>query len=196
MITIRIANQRTSYWLNMSSMVVNKWGESKAAVFNEPLTVFLDSGAEYSYLPQHIIQPLIDATGATKYTKSAYSIECTSESIDGSPKFSGSVDFGFGNLTIHVPVQQLTNIDDYVEDSCILGVKQTNDPYDIPYVLGENFLRSAFGESSFEFPFPTVRSSYLLSEHLASRLRPRQSEYPPSSRCKLRHQSRIHRQGP
>src|SRR5450756_1236219 len=112
----------------MSTMVVtSRWGELKIARFEEPLTVFLDSGAQYSYLPPHILEPLVnatgaapdfytDATGAVIYSESIYSVNCESEGWD--LKFSGSVDFGFGNMTIRVPVQQLVK---YLGgDDCVL----------------------------------------------------------------------------
>ena len=123
-------------------MAVNKNDKSSPTLFTEPLTVFLDSASPSSYLPPHIIQPLIDVTQATPYDSSLYSVSCENENPDV-PTFSGSVDFGFGNLTIRVPMQQLTWVGS--GDLCVLGIGQTSNPHDIPYVLGENFLRSAFG---------------------------------------------------
>jgi Eukaryotic aspartyl protease len=168
----------------MSAMVTHKFGADKSSVFQEPLTVFLDTGTQISYLPLHIIQPLIDLTAATKVTSSLYKVDCESEGLDLT--FSGSVDFGFGNVTINVPMQHLVFYSG--GDDCYLTIGETNDPLVIPYVLGETFLRSAFGE----YCSRPVLSSLL---NLSSRLRPRQPEHPSSSRRELWHQSRAYWQG-
>lgn len=134
----------------MSSMVTHKFGADKASVFDEPLTVFLDTGSQVSYLPLHIIQPLVDLTGATPSDlyDHFWEVSCDLESIDR-PTFSGSVDFGFGNVTINVPMQSLVYyIESVSTDSCLLTIGSTPDPLKIPYVLGETFLRSAFGKFS------------------------------------------------
>jgi len=56
---------------------------------------------------------------------------------------NGRVDFGFGNLTVSVPMVDLAIFTD--DELCLLGVAETDDPMNIPYVLGESFLKSAFG---------------------------------------------------
>ncbi|KAE9365318.1 acid protease [Stipitochalara longipes BDJ] len=132
------------YWLNMTSMAVLQRGwDTRYPPFNAPVTVFLDSASSISYLPPQLVQPLVDATNAQLYSNSnnIYHVDCYLwDELVGN--WDGSVEFGFGNLTINVPVKQLLIPDS--GGSCTLAIGRTNDPLDIPYVLGETFLRSAF----------------------------------------------------
>lgn len=101
-----------------------------------------NSAAGISYLPEHVIEPILQLLDARKQDDSIY-YEVTCE-IWGDYSFRyGRVDFGFGNLTISVPVRDLMFFTQ--AEKCILGVTRTTDPMVIPYVLGEPFLRNAFG---------------------------------------------------
>jgi len=102
------------------------------------------SGAHLSYLPLHVIQPVVNLLSATKSGSNYYEFSCE---IWGDYAFkNGRVDFGFGNLTISVPMVDLAIMTD--DELCLLGVAETDDPMVIPYVLGESFLKSAFGGCS------------------------------------------------
>ncbi|KAN0089369.1 acid protease [Hyaloscypha variabilis] len=132
------------YWLNMSRLSAwrtdPQYPEYYTSDFEDPVTVFLDSGTHLSYLPLNVIEPVVKLLGATKVDSNYYEIECETW---GDYNFTyGRVEFGFGNLTINVPLKDLIHMTS--DELCLLGVAETDDPMSIPYVLGESFLKAAF----------------------------------------------------
>jgi Eukaryotic aspartyl protease len=132
--------------MEMTSVGATKPGAAVSTTFftgSQP--VFLDSGTTLCYLPAAIMAPIVKATGATPYQpgSSQYVVPCD---MMNQP---GSIEFGFGNLTISVPYKQFlwqAGTDDFGDVVCVLGVMES-DPVQKAFVLGDTFLRSAFGES-------------------------------------------------
>lgn len=138
--------------MSMTSVGATKPGSTVSTTFftgNQP--VFLDSGTTLCYLPAAIMAPVIKATGATHHQpgSSQYVVPC---SMMNQP---GSIEFGFGNLTISIPYKQFlwqAGTDGFGDVVCVLGVMES-DPVQKAFVLGDTFLRSAFGELPIPFPF-------------------------------------------
>lgn len=103
--------------------------------------VFLDSGGTLSRLPTPLFNEILaDFPGATlDPSGSVYIVDCA---ISGQ---AGSVDFVFGKTTIRVPFHDF--IWEADTDVCVLGVVAEDEAP----VLGDTFLRAAFGKLTIFF---------------------------------------------
>ena len=127
----------------MTSAGATQPGAAASLTFTSPSyeqAVFLDSGGTFSRLPAALVDEIIAqfpgaqsvSSGPTTY----YVVNCSYASQDG------SIDFGFGNTIINVPWHQfIWEANGY----CFLGVVAT-EAMDVTWVLGDTFLRAAFGK--------------------------------------------------
>jgi hypothetical protein len=104
------------------------------------LDVILDSGTTLSYVPQSLFNLILaDFPGAVLQSSGVYTVPCSYATQ------SGSMDFGFGNVIINVPYSQFI-WQPVAGGSCYLGVIPSSSSIAIP-ILGDTFLRGAYGES-------------------------------------------------
>ncbi|KAH0555740.1 hypothetical protein GP486_006315, partial [Trichoglossum hirsutum] len=127
------------YWIYMTSLGITKPGQSpksytlSGGAQGQP--VFLDSGATLSGLPPALAAAIVaDFPGATlDPSTNLYTVDCAVASQ------AGTVDFGFGNTTIHVPYHEFIWRDP--TGTCNVGVEVATDGEP---VLGDSFLRAAY----------------------------------------------------
>jgi hypothetical protein len=131
------------YWIYMTSVGITKPGQAPKT-YPPPSNpagqaVFLDSGGTLSRLPTPLFNAILaDFPSATAdpSNNGIYEVPCSVVSQDG------TMDFGFGNTVIHVPFHEF--IWEADTNLCVLGVVAE----DVAPVLGDSFLRAAFGRSS------------------------------------------------
>ena len=103
----------------MTSAGITKPGESPklyAPTSNDPkgLPVVLDSGTTRSFLPKALFQAIgADFPSAVLDPSGTYVVDCAVADQ------AGTVDFGFGNTTIHVPYHEFIW---HVGSFCVLGI--------------------------------------------------------------------------
>lgn len=116
------------------------------------LPVFLDSGGTLSILPASIVRPLAAAfPGAQNVGSGQYTVPCSAMNQ------TGFVDFGFGEKIIKVPWKEFVW---FVEPGlCALGLMEGGEGTNI---LGDTFLRAAFGEFMTSFYLSTACLTFLL----------------------------------
>ncbi|CAP60290.1 uncharacterized protein PODANS_1_5960 [Podospora anserina S mat+] len=126
------------YWVQMKSVGITTPNKVVATYEYSTMPALLDTGSTWSYLPQHIFDSLQDDFNATLSEDGSLEVPC---SIVDQP---GTVDFTFGDLTIQVPYSEF--ISQLEPGYCALGVLPRKGSYDRA-VLGDSFLRSAYGQS-------------------------------------------------
>jgi hypothetical protein len=125
----------------MNSVGITKPGSTVSKIYPptsadpQGQPVFLDSGGTLSRLPTPLFNAIIaDFPGATQEgTSGIYRVDCALASQNG------TVDFGFGSTIIHVPYNEFIW---HIGTSCYVGLAAS----DTAPVLGDSFLRAAFGE--------------------------------------------------
>ncbi|KAN0117830.1 Aspartic peptidase domain containing protein, partial [Hyaloscypha variabilis] len=126
------------YWVNLNSLGNTQPGASSSNVYtvtDYSLSVILDSGTTLSYIPQALFNlVLADFPEAAQQSSGIYSVPCSYVTE------SGTIDFGFGNMIIHVPYSQF--IYQPSAGSCYLGFLPSASG-NIP-ILGDTFLRGAY----------------------------------------------------
>jgi hypothetical protein len=127
----------------MASVGITKPGSTTSKLYaptsSDPLgqPVFLDSGGTLSRLPTRLFNDIIADFPSAKQvgTTGLYTVDCAVAKEDG------TVDFGFGNTIIRVPYYEFIW---HIEDYCFIGLAANDDAP----VLGDSFLRAAFGKCS------------------------------------------------
>ncbi len=128
------------YWIQLDSVGVTRTGSS-GPYPNSGLPVVLDSGSSYCYLPTAVINRIASSLGTSVADDGSVPVSCSVLSQ------GGTVDFTFGQLTIHVPVKDFVRqLDD---DTCEVGAMPVGDTGTA--LLGDTFLRSAYGKHSHAF---------------------------------------------
>lgn len=127
-----------SYWITMTSLSVTTPSKVTKSVFSgTSQPVFLDSGGTLSQLPASIVTAIVALfPGARDVGGGQYTVPCSAL------QQSGHLDFGFGTTIIRVPYHEFVWQAD--TDLCALGV-MANGAGDPTYVLGDSFLRAAYG---------------------------------------------------
>ena|SRR6187402_657433 len=116
------------------------------SIFSGNLPVFPDSGGTLSILPDYIVRPLVaNYPGATSAGDGLYEVPCSTANQ------TGFVDFGFGEKIIRVPWKEFVWFAG--PNACALGI-MSSQRGDVSYVLGDTFLRAAFGTFQSTHPFP------------------------------------------
>lgn len=103
------------------------------ALDKDDTNVMLDSGTTISRMHYSAAYPILDALGATEDGEGYYYTRCSARDRDG------SVDFGFGNMTVNVPLSDfILDIGDGTY--CYIGVVITTDQQ----ILGDSVLRAGY----------------------------------------------------
>lgn len=131
-----------SYWIIMTSLSVTTPSKTTKSIFSgTSQPVFLDSGGTLSQLPASIVTAIVALfPRARNVSGGQYTVPCSALQQDR------YLDFGFENTTIRVPYHEFVWQADV--DLCALGV-MANAAGDPTYVLGDSFLRAAYGSSIF-----------------------------------------------
>lgn len=127
------------FWLTLQSMQHTSSRGKTTDLSTKPMPVFLDTGATLSLLPPDLSAAVAQSFGATKMDASGfYTVDCELA------KRNGTLDFNFDGVTIHVPYKEIMREIQSTPPSCYLGIM----PSTSFTLLGDTFLRSAYGESS------------------------------------------------
>lgn len=139
------------YKITLHSLAHRAPGASAPTSFadsNLPLPVIVDSGTTLSLLPESLVGKLAaQFPGATSDGNGGYRVDCAFQSRDGSVAF----EFLSGNGTVVINVAYR----DFIWNSggdCFLGAWFTDDLG--IWILGDTFLRGAYGESHILLPPP------------------------------------------
>lgn len=121
----RLAAQMSSVGVTRSSTssTFKLQGMSSVAMF--------DSGTSFSRFKKEVAAPILQGLGATKDTSGNFVVPC---SVVKTP---GTVDFGFGNNTVHVP---LADFIVQTAQGCYVGLSITTDTQ----ILGDTVLRAGY----------------------------------------------------
>lgn len=121
-------------YLSVNLQSVSYYGEDVTV----NTSVVMDSGTTLTYLPQAVVQLLVEKLGGTA-SGSHYKIPCTANT-------NQTLDFQFEGVTIKVPYSDLLlrtyYTDGTLSNICYLGVMETID--NKFNILGDNFLRNAY----------------------------------------------------
>ncbi|KAI0010199.1 acid protease [Xylariaceae sp. FL0662B] len=129
-------DQAPRYWVNMTTLgLTPKSGETKQYI-NTTMAVFLDSGATLTLLPTTLANSIAADFGAEAMDSNGfYPVDCALNDLPG------TLDFGFGNVTIRVPNNELIReLKSSFGTQCFLGIS----PSDDFVLLGDTMLRSAY----------------------------------------------------
>lgn len=120
-----------------------------------------DTGTTLTYMPEDIFYALLDYfPDATPQASYGYVVDCAHL------QDQGSIDFGFGEFTIHVPIREFvfqvppTFAGDIQEMVCVVGAVPVTDFF----ILGDTFLRSVVGKSSARFGESSANSPALFRQ--------------------------------
>ncbi|KAK4456984.1 aspartic peptidase domain-containing protein [Cladorrhinum samala] len=123
------------YWIQLDSVGLTKPGWMPKTYATAPMPALLDTGSTWSYLPPEIVDGLTRDLDTGGWEDGSYRVPCSMKS------HPGSIDFAFGNLTIHVPYAEF--ITEFDGGHCALGVLPKEEHTD-SVILGDSFLRSAY----------------------------------------------------
>lgn len=132
------------YWVSMSNMSLTPPSGVTKTYANTSIDVFFDTGATLTLLPADVANAIGEDFGAPEADSSGYyPVDCSLASING------TVNFDFGDLTIKVPYNEfIRETTSGSTTSCVLGITAS----DSFTLLGDTFLRSAYGEFFFSIP--------------------------------------------
>lgn len=172
------------YWVSMESVSLTPPNGVSKAYANTSMDVFFDTGATLTLLPPALADAIGRDFGAAAADASGYySVDCSLADMNG------TVDFAFDGATIRVPYDEfIRESTSGGERSCVLGITASTSFT----LLGDTFLRSAYGTHSIflSFPHPLLFANL----YVYSRLRPRKQPNSPPTIPKLRlHPSRRQR---
>lgn len=155
------------YWVSMNNMSLTPPNGVTKTYANTSIDVFFDTGATLTLLPQALADAIGKDFGASAAGSDGYyTVDCALNDI------AGTVNFAFDGVTIKVPynefIRETTSGD---QTTCVLGITGSSSFT----LLGDTFLRSAYGMSDMLSPFdlPT-----LFADHILSRVRPGQQPDP------------------
>ena len=123
------------YWINMTSVGITTPGNSSSTLISQPNTnqaIFPDSGSTFCQLPPPLFNSILAYFPSAVDNNGTWTVPCSLKTENG------TLDFGFGNTTIHVSYHEFIWFDGV---QCWLGA-QPNTEY---YLLGDTFIRSAYG---------------------------------------------------
>jgi hypothetical protein len=123
-VSFRLFANMSSYWIYMTSAGITQPGKSSkvyppSSSNPQGQPIFLDSGSTFCNFPTSLFNNLVaDFPGATfDQSAAVYIVDCSLRSQ------AGTIDFGFGELTIHVPYSEF--ILQYDASTCILGASES-----------------------------------------------------------------------
>jgi len=123
------------YWINLSAVAVALPGaNTSTTLYNTLITVVLDSGSTWSYLPAALFDAILaQFPSATSVGGGQYIVPCSVQSL------TGSLQFLFGTTWINVSYHEFIWFNG---GSCYIAAVSAG----VPYVLGDSFMRSAYRE--------------------------------------------------
>ena len=103
-----------------------------------PISALVDTGVTYTFLPASIVEGVASRLNAW-HEVGEWKVDCTLRNT------AGTVDFGFGGgLVIKVPyVDFVLKLGD---ETCSLGMQSRGGEEEGDSILGDTFLRGAYGE--------------------------------------------------
>lgn len=119
------------YWVQLDGISHdgNKYSGSS-------MEVFLDTGATLTLLPDSLVRAIADDLDSSgKDEAGFYEIDCSLVNE------SGTLDFAFDGVTIKVPYSEVVR---QFSNGCYLGISESDEFT----LLGDTFLRSAYGKSN------------------------------------------------
>ncbi|KAI0148366.1 aspartic peptidase domain-containing protein [Xylariaceae sp. FL1272] len=124
------------YWIQMNSVSLRPPSGQVKEYANTSLPVFLDSGSTLSLLPTAVAEAISADFGGQANTEAGfYLVDCSLRDE------SGTVDFAFDGVTIHVPYSEfIREFASSFGSMCALGIS----PSDDFTLLGDTVLRSAY----------------------------------------------------
>ncbi|KAG8424111.1 hypothetical protein J3458_000941 [Metarhizium acridum] len=132
----------TRFWVNLTSVQHNSESGRTANLTGATMPVFMDTGATLTLLPPRLANDIARRVGARGLDRNGlYMVDC------GVAGKNGSLDFNFDGVTIRVPYSEMVREIATLPPSCYLGIM----PSTSFTLLGDTFLRSAYGEFFF-FP--------------------------------------------
>lgn len=136
------------YWLAMDSISYTSSDSSTKSSSktwdDSQMSVFVDTGSTMTLLPTDLANSMAADLGSKGLDSSGfYPVDCSILDTDA------TIDFAFGNLTIRVPLDEMVrSFNSGASQTCYLGFS----PSDEFALLGDSFLRSAYGMSSLIHP--------------------------------------------
>lgn len=132
------------FWVDMQSITISPPGYPQRTYENTKMPVFLDSGSTMTLLPPNVTRAIAEDFGVKgPDINGFFRIDCALT------KVNGTVDFAFEGLTVKVPYKELIREVPGVRPACFLGIT----PSETFTLLGDTFLRSAYGTSLTVFVF-------------------------------------------
>jgi hypothetical protein len=129
------------YWVSMTGLSLTPPSGRTKPYANSSLAVFLDSGATLTLLPKALADAVAADFGSKGVDDSGfYPIDCSLVNLNG------SVNFAFNGVTIRVPYREMLRELRTTPPTCFLGIVPSADFT----LLGDTFLRSAYGRSTRE----------------------------------------------
>ncbi|KAF5130390.1 Candidapepsin-8 [Metarhizium anisopliae] len=129
----------TRFWIKMKSVQHTPESGRTADLTGATMPVFMDTGATLTLLPPRLANDIARQVGARALGDSGlYTVDC------GLASKNGSLDFNFDGVTIRVPYSEMVREVAGLPPSCYLGIM----PSTSFALLGDTFLRSAYGEFS------------------------------------------------
>lgn len=142
-----------SYRVNLTSLSVTTPAGISTSIYaassrSAPLNALVDTGVTYTFLPAAVVEAVASRLDAWREV-GEWKVDCALRDA------AGTVDFGFGGgLVIRVPYADLLlRVGD---GTCSLGVQSREGEEEGDSILGDTFLRGAYGE----FFFPSCTCAF------------------------------------
>lgn len=143
------------YWINMQSLSLTPPSGETRSFANSTMPVFLDTGSTMTLLPADLAQAVASDFGSSAADASGfYEVSCDMQDVNG------TLDFAFAGTTVSVSYRELIRYVAGSPPSCFLGIS----PSDTFTLLGDTFMRSAYGECS--SPDRSSRSFLTIANHV------------------------------
>jgi hypothetical protein len=126
------------YWIKLNGVGITPPGAASTTTLTSigsVITVIPDSGSTFCYIPVPIFNAMIAFFPGAVSTQGAYVVPCAFKDQPGTFQFT------FGGTTINVPYHEFIWFDGA---QCWFAAV----PSGVPYILGDSFMRSAYGKSS------------------------------------------------
>jgi hypothetical protein len=140
-------DQVPRYWVDMQSLSLTPPSGKTKSYSDSKIPVFLDTGATMTLLPAELAKTIAKDFGSTGADANGfYEVSCDLENVNG------TLDFAFAGTTIRVPYRELIRHVAGNPPTCFLGIT----PSDSFTLLGDTFMRSAYGKLFQTGPVPSM----------------------------------------
>lgn len=132
-----------SYWVNLTSISVTTPKGTSTSIYAAssryaPLNALVDTGVTYTFLPSSIVEAVASRLGAWQEV-GEWKVDCALRNA------AGTVDFGFGDSLV-IRVSYADFILRPGDGTCCLGMQSREGGEERDSILGDSFLRGAYGE--------------------------------------------------